>query len=295
MCQRTERFPNRQVLAPAMIPPVRSAPKGISGKKVVYILVIQSLVFVELRFPRVFDEEILGIIDFLHFPQIVTLKKLCHVHCHIVRHVLIYVGGNVHSWPIEQNLARHDLPTYTLSSGDDGTKSEKLLQKWLDGFASLLAGSSAGSRKNQVCALSLSLSQSSCDLTIAFNWTLPHTEDDARKLIYTIWDWLKDASALPEEDVEKNEELLATIPEVSRDTGYDQALTLQDTNLAEPQRNFLHKAGLLHSNLYEMLGPTVRKPDFRMASAAFQYRVKEYKYALSQLDDLYSLPPFKRF
>ena len=39
------------------------------------------------------------------------------------------------------------------------------------------------------------------------------------RLINTIWDWLKDVSALPpaEEDVQKNRELLATILEVSLD------------------------------------------------------------------------------
>ncbi|KAJ7222493.1 hypothetical protein GGX14DRAFT_663970 [Mycena pura] len=42
-----------------------------------------------------------------------------------------------------------------------------------------------------------------------------------------------------------------------------------------------------------MLGPTVRKPDFRMAARAFQLRIVEYKYALSQLDDLDWLPSFK--
>src|ERR1700761_1041400 len=111
--------------------------------------------------------------------------------------------------PMELNLAWFDLPAY---AGDDETKSKKLLPKWLYGLASLLAGSSAGSRKNQVCAVSLSLSQSGCDLTIAFNWTLPHTEDDARKLINIIWDWLKDVSAVPE-DAQKCPELLATILE----------------------------------------------------------------------------------
>src|ERR1700761_177086 len=80
--------------------------------------------------------------------------------------------------PMELNLAWFDLPAY---AGDDETKSKKLLPKWLDGLASLLAGSSAGSRKDQVCAVSLSLSQSGCDLTIAFNWTLPHSENDARQ------------------------------------------------------------------------------------------------------------------
>ncbi|KAJ7207859.1 hypothetical protein GGX14DRAFT_454590 [Mycena pura] len=207
--------------------------------------------------------------------------------------------------PMEQNLARFELPAYTLSSGDNGTKSEKLLRKWLDGLASLLAGSSAGSRKNQVCAVSLSLSQSGCDLTIAFNWTLPHSEDDARKLINIIWDWLKDVSARPE-DAQKCEELLATILEVSLDRirrrftekgrfviEMIQKILEDEANLTEPQRNFLNKAALLHEDLYEMLGPTVRKPDFRTAAITFQYRIKEYKYALSQLDNLHWLPPYK--
>ncbi|KAJ7207869.1 hypothetical protein GGX14DRAFT_454622 [Mycena pura] len=188
------------------------------------------------------------------------------------------------------------LPAYTLSSGGDGTKSEKLLQKWLDGLASLLAGSSAGSRKDQVCAVSLSLSQSGCDLTIAFNWTLPHTEDDARKLINTIWDWLKDVSARPE-DAQKCEELLATILDSGEKGRFViemiQKILEDGANLTEPQRNFLNKAGLLHEDLYEMLGPTVRKPDFRTAAITFQYRIKEYKYALSQLDNLHWLPPYK--
>ncbi|KAJ7222490.1 hypothetical protein GGX14DRAFT_663967 [Mycena pura] len=204
--------------------------------------------------------------------------------------------------PMEPNLAWFDLPAY---AGDDETKSKKLLPKWLDGLASLLAGSSAGSRKNQVCAVSLSLSQSGCDLTIAFNWTLPHTEDDARKLINIIWDWLKDVSAVPE-DAQKCSELLATILEVSLDRirrrfkekgrfvlEMIQKILEDEANLTEPQRNFLHQAALLHDDLYKMLGPTVRKPDFRMAAIAFQFRIRDYKSALSQLDDLDWLPSFK--
>ncbi|KAJ7198840.1 hypothetical protein GGX14DRAFT_401795 [Mycena pura] len=196
--------------------------------------------------------------------------------------------------PMEQNLAPLDLPAYT---GDDETKSKKLLPKWLDGLASLLAGSSAGSRKNQVCALSLSLSQSGCDLTIAFNWTLPHSEDDARKLINTIWNWLRDVSALPpaEEDVQKNRELLATILEVSLDRirRRFKRILRDAANLTDPQKNFLHKAALLHNELYKVLGPNVQNPDFRQAAIVLQYRVKEYDYALSQLDDLHWLPSFK--
>jgi hypothetical protein len=52
-------------------------------------------------------------------------------------------------------------------------------------------------------------------------------------------------------------------------------------------------AHLLHIDMFERLGPDVEKPDFRMASKAFRFRVKAYEAAKSKLEDFYWLHPFE--
>jgi hypothetical protein len=116
--------------------------------------------------------------------------------------------------PIERDLARLDLPAYSLS--DTGDERVLNLQKGLDTLASLLIGLSPVSPSKQVCAVSLCLLQSTCILTIAFN-VRPAHPTDVLKLIHSIWDWMKDASLLAEEDVEKNRALFKIILEASLD------------------------------------------------------------------------------
>ena len=56
----------------------------------------------------------------------------------------------------------------------------------------------------------------------------------------------------------------------------DTSQILEDeANLTDPQWNSLHKAALLHNELYKVLGPNVQKPDFREAAIVFQYRIEE--------------------
>ncbi|KAJ7261809.1 hypothetical protein B0H12DRAFT_337535 [Mycena haematopus] len=116
--------------------------------------------------------------------------------------------------PLEQHLARKlNLPDYSRSQDNDNT-DDKMLQKWLDSLASLLVGSSPA---NQACAVSLSLLQSSCTVTIAFNLT-PQRPEDATKLVHSIWNWMKAASALPEQNAKHSEELFKIILKASLDS-----------------------------------------------------------------------------
>ncbi|KAJ7815312.1 hypothetical protein B0H14DRAFT_3878332 [Mycena olivaceomarginata] len=201
--------------------------------------------------------------------------------------------------PMEQNLARLGLPAYSCS--DDETNG-KVWQKWLDGLASLLVGSSPTS-SNQVCAVSLSLLQSRCIVTIAFN-VRPTRSGDVPKLVHSIWNWMKDASVLPEDDSKKNGELFEIILEASldrirrrlKDKGKFVGPLIakaEEANLTELQKTFLMTAHLLHIDILERLGPDVEKPDFRMAAKAFRFRVKAYEAAKSKLEDFYWLHPFE--
>ncbi|KAJ7120352.1 hypothetical protein C8R44DRAFT_787959, partial [Mycena epipterygia] len=204
--------------------------------------------------------------------------------------------------PMEQNLARLGLPAYSRSKDDDETDG-KVWQKWLDGLASLLVRSSLGSSSNQVCAVSLSLLQSRCIVTIAFN-VRPTRPGDVHKLVHSIWNWMKDASVLPEEDSKKNGELFEIILEASldrirrrlKDKGKFVGPLIakaEEANLTELQKTFLMTAHLLHVDILQRLGPDVEKPDFRMASKAFRFRVKAYEAAKSKLEDFYWLHPFE--
>ncbi|KAF7342222.1 hypothetical protein MVEN_01810200 [Mycena venus] len=203
--------------------------------------------------------------------------------------------------PMEQNLARLGLPAYSRSNDDDETDS-KVWQKWLDSLASLLVRSSPGSPSNQVCAVSLSLLQSSCNVTIAFN-VRPTRSGDVPKLVHSIWNWMKDASVLPE-DSKKNGELFEIILEASLDRIRQRLkdkgkfvgpliAKAEEANLTELQKTFLMTAHLLHVDILQRLGPDVEKPDFHMASKAFRFRVKAYEAAKSKLEDFYWLHPFE--
>ncbi|KAJ7147702.1 hypothetical protein C8R43DRAFT_1010463 [Mycena crocata] len=206
--------------------------------------------------------------------------------------------------PMEQNLARLGLPAYSRSNDHDGDETDgKVWQKWLDSLASLLVGSSPGSPSNQVCAVSLSLLQSRCIVTIAFN-VRPTRSGDVHKLVHSIWNWMKDASVLSEEDSKKNGELFEIILEASldrirrrlKDKGKFVGPLIakaEEANLTELQKTFLMTAHLLHVDILQRLGPDVEKPDFRMASKAFRFRVKAYEAAKSKLEDFYWLHPFE--
>ncbi|KAJ7265183.1 hypothetical protein C8J57DRAFT_1230207 [Mycena rebaudengoi] len=194
--------------------------------------------------------------------------------------------------PMEQNLARLGLPAYSRSNDDDETDG-KVWQKWLDSLASLLVGSSPGSLSNQ----------SRCIVTIAFNVRSTRS-GDVHKLVHSIWNWMKDASVLPEEDSKKNGELFGIILEASldrirrrlKDKGKFVGPLIakaEEANLTELQKTFLMTAHLLHVDILQRLGPDVEKPDFRMASKAFRFRVKAYEAAKSKQEDFYWLHPFE--
>ncbi|KAJ7252854.1 hypothetical protein C8J57DRAFT_1660942 [Mycena rebaudengoi] len=182
--------------------------------------------------------------------------------------------------PMEQNLARLGLPAYSRSNDDDETVG-KVWQKWLDSLASLLVGSSPGSPSNQGCR--------------PLPWARFHGTrgtGDVHKLVHSIWNWMKDASVLPEEDSKKNGELFEIILEASLDRIRRRLkekgkfvgpliAKAEEANLTELQKTFLMTAHLLH------------KPDFRMASKAFRFRVKAYEAAKSKLEDFYWLHPFE--
>ncbi|KAF8195781.1 hypothetical protein K438DRAFT_1968280 [Mycena galopus ATCC 62051] len=206
--------------------------------------------------------------------------------------------------PMEQNLARLHLPAYARSNSDDDEADGKVLQKWLDGLASLLVGCSPASPSNQVCAVSLSLLPSSCIVTTAFNFPSTRPED-VPNFIRSIWKWMKDASALPEENSRKNEELLELILEASSDRirrrlkekgKFVEPLierVEKENHLTEVQKTFLVAAHLLHLDMFQRLGPDVKKPDFGTASQAFRFRVQKYEAAKSKLQDFYWLYPFE--
>ncbi|KAJ7110393.1 hypothetical protein C8R44DRAFT_883550 [Mycena epipterygia] len=115
---------------------------------------------------------------------------------------------------------------------------------------------------------------------------------------------MKDASVLPEEDSKKNGELFEIILEASldrirrrlKDKGKFVGPLIakaEEANLTELQKTFLMTAHLLHFDILQRLGPDVEKPDFRMASKAFRFRVKAYEAAKSKLEDFYWLHPFE--
>ncbi|KAJ7203232.1 hypothetical protein B0H12DRAFT_1162010 [Mycena haematopus] len=197
--------------------------------------------------------------------------------------------------PMEQNLARLNLNAY--SPSNDGAKDDKSLQKWLDNLASLVVGCSPSSPSGQACAVSLSLLQSSCIVTVAFN-VRPTRPEDPSKLIQSIWNWMQGA-CLPGEDSEKKKgELCELILEASLDRirrrvtekgkFVDPLIKLaksQIADLTERQMTFLKAADLLHYEILRRLGPDVEKPDFGMASDAFRFRVKTYEAAKSKLPD----------
>ncbi|KAJ6577862.1 hypothetical protein B0H19DRAFT_1062431 [Mycena capillaripes] len=210
--------------------------------------------------------------------------------------------------PMEQNLAQLGLSGYSHSNDDEETDG-KMWQTWLDSLASLLVGSSPASPSNQ----------SRCVVTIAVN-VRPTCSGDVPKLVHSIWNWMKDASVLPEEDSKKNGELFEIILEASLDrirqrlkdkgkfvapliakvhyVSVDRPSVLnvsqaEETNLAELQKTFLMTAHLLHVDILQRLGPDVEKPDFRMASKAFRFQVKAYEAAKSNLDNFYWLHPFE--
>ncbi|KAJ7274356.1 hypothetical protein B0H12DRAFT_1319345 [Mycena haematopus] len=208
--------------------------------------------------------------------------------------------------PLEQNLATLNLPGFPRNAHSHNDDPDgKVLQKWLDSLASLLVGSSPGSPTNQVCAVSLSLLQSSCTVTIAFNITPQHPAD-VTKLVYSIWIWMKAASVLPEESAKHNEELFEIILKASldrirrrfKDKGSFMeplAALVKDavSDLTDLQKTFLLKAASLHFDLLRHLGPDVEKPDFAMASKAFRYRAKAYEAAKALLKDFYWLHRFE--
>ncbi|KAF8206268.1 hypothetical protein K438DRAFT_467623 [Mycena galopus ATCC 62051] len=207
--------------------------------------------------------------------------------------------------PMEQNLARLDLPAYSRSNDDDGT-DDRMSQKWLDSLASLLVGCSPSSPGKRVCAVSLSLLQSSCIVTTAFN-VAPQRTQDVTTLIHSIWNWMKEASVMPEEDSDKNVELFKIILEASLDRMrrrmkvkgkiLEPLIRFTDDaedKLTEPQKTFLMKAHAMHVEMLQRLGPDVKKPDLRMASRAFRYWVRAYEAAKSELQDLFWLRPFER-
>ncbi|KAJ7719351.1 hypothetical protein DFH07DRAFT_1067885 [Mycena maculata] len=188
--------------------------------------------------------------------------------------------------PMEQSLARLGLTADSRSNDDDET-DDKVLQKWLDSLASLLVGCSPS---NQVCAVSLCLLQSSCIVNTAFN-VRPTRPGDVPKFIHSIWNWMKDASVLQEEDSKKNGELLELVLEASldrirrrlKDKGkfVDPLIAIaktEEARLTEVQKTFLVTAHLLHVDILQRLGPDVEKSDLRAASKAFRFRVKAGKW-----------------
>ncbi|KAJ6603050.1 hypothetical protein B0H10DRAFT_651063 [Mycena sp. CBHHK59/15] len=172
---------------------------------------------------------------------------------HSDRHVVISVRGVSILRPMDKDLTGLGLPTYSHSRDDVGME-DKVLHQWLDSLASLLAGSSPGAPRNQVCAVSLFRHPSSYIVTIAFND--PERSGDASNLVHCIWNWMKDASVLPEEDPEKIGELSKTILKASlgktrrrlKDRVNSWALSLPSTSQAEeavltkPQQTFITEA-----------------------------------------------------
>ncbi|KAJ6507924.1 hypothetical protein C8R47DRAFT_1100008 [Mycena vitilis] len=144
---------------------------------------------------------------------------------------------------------------------------------------------------------------------MAFNITPPN-EDDVKKLVERIWEWIKTASMRKEplthdETAEFNENLLAHVLRAARDRLRrrlsDKGKFLPDlftkinaAELTAPQQHFIQTARAFHDDMLERLGPDAKQPDFDAAATAFGFHSEEYDAAKSSLNgEMLWLLPFE--
>ncbi|KAK7063545.1 hypothetical protein R3P38DRAFT_2818995 [Favolaschia claudopus] len=190
------------------------------------------------------------------------------------------------------------LPGCSQAKGDEETK---FLHKMLDTVASLVK-SSSGTPRKQACAVSLSLGQSSCMMTIAFDFSNERTED-VRQLMQSIWRWMKEASVLPEESAEKNQELFEIVFETSlnkfrrrlKEKGWcvDTLITkAMEGDLSKPRKDFLLAAESMYNDLLRQLD--VDNPDFTKLANSLSIHVKNYASAKSKMGGFHWLRQYER-
>ncbi|KAJ6486683.1 hypothetical protein C8R45DRAFT_995521 [Mycena sanguinolenta] len=198
--------------------------------------------------------------------------------------------------PLERNMARLN---YSRSHAPNSDVNDDLLHNWLDGLAWLLAGASS---KMQGCAVSLTLLQKCCTITIAYDST-PVRIEEPPNLVHSIWNWMKDASALPQEDANKNAELCDMVLNASQNKirrrikekgqWVEPLLDIAEkADLTDSQRAFLLEAKLLQVDLRQRL-LDIENFDLHMASKALRHRARNYEAAKSLLESSHWLFPFE--
>ncbi|KAK7063544.1 hypothetical protein R3P38DRAFT_2818990 [Favolaschia claudopus] len=208
--------------------------------------------------------------------------------------------------PLDTGLARFGLlygPSHAYRNAADS--EAKALHKWLDTFASLLK-SLPGSPRKQACAVSISLLQSSCTMTVAFNAEnkRPETVSD---LIHSIWDWMSETSSMQDAEMAgKNRELLIIVIKASLERlrrrltekawFVDPLLAATASSSAPPARKrFLLVVEQSNADLLRLLGPDVESPDSDIVLRALLYWRKEYEDAKTELEqNVYWLAPYER-
>ncbi|KAJ6507893.1 hypothetical protein C8R47DRAFT_1099897 [Mycena vitilis] len=144
---------------------------------------------------------------------------------------------------------------------------------------------------------------------MAFNITPPN-EDDVKKLVECIWEWMKTASMRKEpltrnETAKFNGNLLADVLRAAQDRLRrrlsDKGKFLPDlftkikaAELTAPQQHFIQTTRMFHEDMLERLGADAKQPDFYAAATAFAFHSQEYDAAKSSLNgDIHWLLPFE--
>ncbi|KAK7026238.1 hypothetical protein R3P38DRAFT_2948648 [Favolaschia claudopus] len=183
-----------------------------------------------------------------------------------------------------QGLLASQSQSYSSASDDE----DKGLHKWLDALASLLK-SLSGSPPKQVCALSMSLVNTSCTVTVAFN-AKNEDPENVSNVMHSIWNWMKEASVLPSAEMpKKNEELLIIILKASLDKirrrlqekGWFVNSVIETGGnsgvLTHAQKKLLLVIASLQHELLRFLGSDAETLDFSIAAQMLCFRAEEYK------------------
>ncbi|KAK7063535.1 hypothetical protein R3P38DRAFT_2756437 [Favolaschia claudopus] len=205
-----------------------------------------------------------------------------------------------------QGLLASQSQSYSGASDDE----DKGLHKWLDALASLLK-SLSGSPPKQVCALSMSLVNTGCTVTVAFN-AKNEDPENVSHVMHSIWNWMKEASVLPSAEMpKKNEELLIIILKASLDKirrrlqekGWFVSSVIETGGksgvLTSAQKKLLLVIASLQHELLRFLGSDADTLNFSIAAQMLCYRAEEYKkvnqdvYWLRQYEELVAKPGMK--
>ncbi|KAK7063543.1 hypothetical protein R3P38DRAFT_2674640 [Favolaschia claudopus] len=192
------------------------------------------------------------------------------------------------------------LPGYLKPSEHDEAKI--FHKQWLDNLASLLKCSS-GVFSKQVCAVSISLLQSGCTVTVAFN-SRPESPEYVVELIHSVRKWMKEAHHVPLEQIsKKNHELLKIILGVSlsklrrwvKEKGWFMDALVTEAlkgDLSGPQKQFILAAKCMHIDLMRRI--SVEDPDLERLAKVFPYHIESCEAEQSKLDGVLWLHEYER-